>query len=67
MRSIVALGVLSLFVLPALPARANWDVKAKLTCYESFEGKLAKLKGTETDLIAACLDVEPGSCGIECV
>lgn len=64
MRSIVALGVLSLFVLPALPARANWEVKAKLTCYESFEGKLEKLKGTETDLIAACLDVSPEDASI---
>lgn len=59
MRSIVSLAVLALFVFPALPARANWDVKVKLTCYESIEGKIQKLRGSNTDLIAACLGVEP--------
>ena len=59
MRSMVAISVLALFVFPALPAQAEWDVKAKLTCYESFDGKGQKLKGSNTDLIAACLGVEP--------
>ena len=59
MRSMVAVSVLALFVFPALPAQAEWDVKAKLTCYESFDGKIQKLKGSNTDLIAACLGVEP--------
>ena len=44
MRSMVAISVLALFVFPALPAQAEWDVKAKLTCYESFDGKIQKLK-----------------------
>ena len=64
MRSMIALSVLALFVFPALPAAAEWDVKAKLTCYESVEGKIATLKGSNTDLIAACLDTDPEDPGI---
>lgn len=54
----IALG---LVVFAALPAQANFDVKAKFTCYEGGEGttKLFADKGANEDIIATCLGVEP--------
>lgn len=57
MRSLaLALG-LALFV--ALPAQANWDVKAKLTCYDDAGDttKLPTFKGSNEEIVAACLGV----------
>jgi len=42
----------------AAPAWANYNINAKLVCYDDGgSGKLLKLKGTNKDIIAMCLGV----------
>lgn len=57
----VAVG-LGLGLLLALPAQANFGVKAKYSCFLSADQtlKLPETKGTNDDLIAACLEVVAG-------
>jgi len=57
MRSFIVGMGLALFV--GLPAHANFDVKAKVTCYDSSEGttKLPSSKGGNETIVADCLGV----------
>ena len=60
MRSIAVAGLAAVLAFHALPARAaDWNVRLKLTCYESLGASLSSLRGSNVDLIAACLGVEP--------
>ena len=59
MRPSVFALALGLGVLLAVPASANFQAKAKYSCYLGTEGstKLPKTKGDNDTLIAACLEV----------
>lgn len=61
MRSLAAAMAFGLASLLAVPASANWNVKAKVTCYDDAEDenstKLDVFKGRNLDFVAACLGV----------
>ncbi len=59
MRSFAILTAVGLLTFVAADARANWNLKAKLTCYESVDDgtKLEKGKGKNDEVVAACLGV----------
>lgn len=61
MRSLSAFIAVGLLSLLATDARANWNLKAKLTCYESVNDgtKLEKGKGGNDEVVATCLGVAP--------
>src|SRR5215510_8586958 len=56
-----ALAALAALTLLAPSAWANWNVKAKITCYEpdNASEKLLKGKGGNADIIAACTGLSP--------
>lgn len=59
MRFLALALALGLTLLVALPAQANFAVKAKFTCYEGAVDttKLPSDKGGNTEVVAACLGV----------
>jgi hypothetical protein len=59
MRSIAVVTTLALATLLALPARANWDVKANQNCFESNddETRIQRERDRNEFLIARCLGV----------
>jgi hypothetical protein len=63
MRSLVTALAFGLAILLAVPASANWNVKAKLVCYDDAVSenstKLDVSKGKNVDIVAACLGVAP--------
>ena len=62
MRSFALTTSFGVALLLALPASANYFVKAKSTCWESSEENSTKLpveKGKNAEIVAACLGVSP--------
>ena len=60
MRSWVLTTVIGLAFLAPVPASANYNVKVKSTCYDSATKNSTKLdvvKGTNDEVVAACLGV----------
>jgi hypothetical protein len=54
LRAVIAVTLFSV-ILPALPARANYLVSVKLTCYDGQGDKLAKVKRGNADIIGMCI------------
>jgi hypothetical protein len=61
MRSLVTAFAVATAMLLAVPASANWNIKAKVTCYDDAEvknsTKIDVFKGKNIDFVAACLGV----------